>query len=131
MQQLTAIRLTYVCLSEQALVSRETSPLGSAVLSVTRLAAGEGSFNVVPDKAVFGATLRSLSNDHLMHLKRRVEKVGRLRSYGRLLRACTTLMAVWLTGFSGCRCCMRKQTPSAAQQSWTGWRSSSRIIQRL
>lgn len=59
----------------QALVSRETSPLGTAVVSVTKIAAGEGAYNVIPDRATFGGTLRSLSHDHLMYLKQRFEEV--------------------------------------------------------
>ncbi len=60
----------------QALVSRETSPLGTAVVSITRLAAGEGAYNVIPDSANFGGTLRSLSHDHLMYLKQRMEEAS-------------------------------------------------------
>ena len=59
----------------QALVSRETSPLGTAVVSVTKQAAGEGAYNVIPASASFGGTIRSLSHDHLMHLKRRINEV--------------------------------------------------------
>ena len=59
----------------QALVSRETSPLGTAVVSVTKQAAGEGAYNVIPASASFGGTIRSLSHDHLMHLKRRTNEV--------------------------------------------------------
>ncbi len=56
----------------QALVSRETAPVDTAVVSVTRLAAGEGAYNVIPEFATFGGTIRSLSHDHLILLKRRV-----------------------------------------------------------
>ncbi len=59
----------------QALVSRETSPLGTAVVSVTKQAAGEGAYNVIPESASFGGTIRSLSHDHLMQLKRRIDEV--------------------------------------------------------
>ncbi|KAK9844121.1 hypothetical protein WJX81_005103 [Elliptochloris bilobata] len=68
----------------QALVSRETAPMDTAVVSVTRMAAGEGAYNVIPEFATFGGTLRSLSHDHLMLLKRRVTEVveATARSYG-------------------------------------------------
>ncbi|EIE22283.1 amidohydrolase, partial [Coccomyxa subellipsoidea C-169] len=59
----------------QVLVSRETSPLGTAVVSVTKIAAGEGAYNVIPDSATFGGTLRSLAHEHLMYLKQRMEEV--------------------------------------------------------
>lgn len=50
--------------------------MGTAVVSVTKINAGEGAYNVIPDAASFGGTLRSLSHDHLMRLKRRVTEVG-------------------------------------------------------
>lgn len=57
-------------------MSRETSPMGTGVVSVTRLVAGEGAYNVIPDRSSFGGTLRSLSHEHLMRLKRRVSEVS-------------------------------------------------------
>ncbi len=65
-------------------MSRETSPLGTAVVSVTKIAAGEGAYNVIPDSATFGGTLRSLAHEHLMYLKQRMEEV-RLPHYWNLL----------------------------------------------
>ncbi len=64
----------------QALVSRETGPMDTAVVSVTRLAAGEGAYNVIPEHASFGGTIRSLSHDHLMLLRRRVTEARGLPS---------------------------------------------------
>lgn len=51
----------------QALVSRETSPFESAVISVTRLAGG-GAYNVVPDEGAFwgGMWRRSRGSDALL-----------------------------------------------------------------
>lgn len=60
----------------QTLVSRETSPLGSAVLSITRFNAGV-AFNVIPDFVTFGGTLRSLTNDGMQNLMQRVATVNR------------------------------------------------------
>jgi metal-dependent amidase/aminoacylase/carboxypeptidase family protein len=61
MQSLLACLLCMPChmlsLFRQTLVSRETSPLGSAVLSVTLLRAGE-AYNVIPSVASFGGTIR-------------------------------------------------------------------------
>ena len=53
------------------LASRETSPVGSAVVSVTRAQGGEGAFNVIPDRATFGGTMRSLDHKHIMRMKSR------------------------------------------------------------
>ncbi len=48
----------------QTLVSRETSPLGSSVVSVTRLAAGD-AFNVIPDTVKLGGTVRCTSDENM------------------------------------------------------------------
>lgn len=56
----------------QTLVSRETSPLGSAVLSVAMLQAGD-TYNVIPDSVLLGGTMRALTHEHMMYLKGRVE----------------------------------------------------------
>ena len=62
----------------QVLTSRETAPVGSAVISVTRQHAGEGAFNVIPDSATFGGTMRSLDHDHIQYLKRRLAEASGL-----------------------------------------------------
>lgn len=48
----------------QTLVSRETSPFGHSVVSVTRLSAGD-AFNVIPDVVKIGGTVRSSSDEHM------------------------------------------------------------------
>ena len=65
----------------QALVSRETSPLGSAVLSVAMLRAGD-AYNVIPDEVVLGGTMRALTHDHMMYLKGRVEAMAAAHAAG-------------------------------------------------
>ena len=59
----------------QLLVSRETSPLGTAVVSITKIHAGEGAYNVIPDQATFGGTIRSLEHEHIIKLKKRFAEV--------------------------------------------------------
>lgn len=59
----------------QTLVSRETSPFASAVISVTKLWAGGAAFNVIPDEANFGGTMRATSEEDMQRLKRRVVEV--------------------------------------------------------
>ena len=44
----------------QSLVSRNTDPLDSTVVSVTRFNAGHAD-NILPEKAVLGGTVRSLT----------------------------------------------------------------------
>ncbi|KAJ9511326.1 hypothetical protein QJQ45_029740 [Haematococcus lacustris] len=67
----------------QTLVSRETSPLGSAVLSVTLLRAGD-SYNVIPDVAQLGGTIRALDHEAMMRLQSRVGSLskGVAQGYG-------------------------------------------------
>lgn len=59
----------------QTLVSRETSPLGSAVVSVTMLKAGE-TYNVIPDEALVAGTVRTLTHDHMVKLTSRLEALS-------------------------------------------------------
>lgn len=60
--------------SLQALVSRETDPLGSAVVSVTIFQAGD-AFNVIPDQARLGGTIRAVTVESLEMLKARFTEV--------------------------------------------------------
>ncbi|KAG2490995.1 hypothetical protein HYH03_010667 [Edaphochlamys debaryana] len=59
----------------QTIVSRETSPLGSGVLSITMLRAGD-AYNVIPDEVMFGGTIRGLTHEHLLYMKRRIEEMS-------------------------------------------------------
>lgn len=61
----------------QTLVSRNTSPLESAVASVTKLQAATDAYNVIPDHVSLGGTLRCLCPDGLARLRQRVETVAR------------------------------------------------------
>lgn len=58
----------------QAITARETSPLDSAVVSVTMVHAGD-AYNVIPDGATVAGTIRSLSQEGLDRLKNRVAGV--------------------------------------------------------
>lgn len=59
----------------QSIVSRETDPLDSAVVSITAIHAGE-TFNVIPEKAVALGTLRSLSMDGIRFLQQRTTEIA-------------------------------------------------------
>ncbi|GLJ55290.1 hypothetical protein SUGI_1186470 [Cryptomeria japonica] len=61
-------------LSIQQIISRETDPLDSQVLSVTFVEAGKG-YNIIPNKVRFGGTLRSLSSQGLAQLRKRIKEV--------------------------------------------------------
>ena len=60
--------------SIQSLVSRETDPRDSAVLSITMLHAGD-AYNVIPAKATLGGTMRALSEASLGLLRSRMLEV--------------------------------------------------------
>jgi hippurate hydrolase len=58
----------------QQLVSRNVSPVDSAVVSVTMFHAGTAR-NIIPDTATIAGTLRTLRNDTRAHLMTRIDAV--------------------------------------------------------
>ncbi|EXB94717.1 IAA-amino acid hydrolase ILR1-like 3 [Morus notabilis] len=65
---------SFSILALQQLVSRESDPLNSQVLSVTYVRGGTAT-NVIPSHVEFGGTLRSLTTDGLLQLMRRLKEV--------------------------------------------------------
>jgi amidohydrolase len=63
-------------LAFQTLVSRETDPMDSAVISTTAIHAGE-AFNVIPDTAELRGTIRSISQETRERLETRLQEVAR------------------------------------------------------
>ncbi|CAN6213660.1 unnamed protein product, partial [Urochloa humidicola] len=61
-------------LSLQQIVSREIDPLQGAVVSVTFLKGGD-AFNVIPESVTFGGTLRSMTNEGLSYLMKRIKEI--------------------------------------------------------
>ena len=64
-----------IVLALQSLVSRETSPTDSAVISVTRFNTGAGASNVIPSEVALKGTLRALTTETNERLHRRIEEV--------------------------------------------------------
>jgi len=64
-----------IVLALQTLVSRETDPMASAVLSVTNLTAGTGATNVIGDSARLTGTVRTFSNEVRDRLEARMSAV--------------------------------------------------------
>lgn len=60
--------------SLQTLVSRETDPLDSSVVSVTKFHSGD-AFNVIPSEAQIGGTLRSFTKKGMNRIRDRIKKV--------------------------------------------------------
>ena len=64
-----------IVLAFQTLVSRETNPIDSAVVSTTAFIAG-GAFNVIPDTAELRGTVRTLDQDVRKHLEKRLTEIA-------------------------------------------------------
>ncbi len=64
-----------IVLAFQTLVSRETDPIASAVVSTTAFIAGE-AFNVIPDTAELRGTVRTLDQDVRERLERRLAEIA-------------------------------------------------------
>jgi IAA-amino acid hydrolase len=59
----------------QTIVSRETDPLDSAVVSITAIHAGQ-AYNVIPEVVEMKGTIRALTTSMLEHLQTRVREVA-------------------------------------------------------
>ncbi|KAL5664819.1 hypothetical protein ACJX0J_024927, partial [Zea mays] len=60
-------------LSLQQIVAREVDPLHGAVVSITFVKGGE-AFNVIPESVTFGGTMRSMTDEGLSYLMKRVKE---------------------------------------------------------
>ncbi|XP_020174048.1 IAA-amino acid hydrolase ILR1-like 9 [Aegilops tauschii subsp. strangulata] len=61
-------------LSIQQIVSREIDPLQGAVVSITFVKGGD-AYNVIPESAAFGGTLRSMTDEGLSYLMKRIREI--------------------------------------------------------
>ncbi|OAY66475.1 IAA-amino acid hydrolase ILR1-like 7 [Ananas comosus] len=61
-------------LSLQQLVSRESDPLESKVISVGFIRAGE-AYNVIPESVTFSGTFRSMTTEGLSYLMKRIKEI--------------------------------------------------------
>ncbi|CAD6268804.1 unnamed protein product [Miscanthus lutarioriparius] len=61
-------------LNLQQIVAREVHPLHGAVVSITFVKGGE-AFNVIPESVTFGGTMRSISDDGLSYLMKRIKEI--------------------------------------------------------
>ncbi|KAL5738843.1 hypothetical protein ACOSP7_031604 [Xanthoceras sorbifolium] len=68
------VAASFTILALQQLISRETDPIHSQVLSVTYVRGGT-ALNVVPSYVEFGGTLRSLTTEGLKQLQKRLKEV--------------------------------------------------------
>ncbi|XP_066381846.1 IAA-amino acid hydrolase ILR1-like 9 isoform X1 [Miscanthus floridulus] len=61
-------------LNLQQIVAREVHPLHGAVVSITFVKGGE-AFNVIPESVTFGGTMRSISDEGLSYLMKRIKEI--------------------------------------------------------
>jgi IAA-amino acid hydrolase len=71
------LTLAKVVTELQSLVSRETDPLSSAVVSITAIHAGE-AFNVIPETAMALGTIRSFSVEGIQWFQNRIREFASL-----------------------------------------------------
>lgn len=64
-----------IVMALQTIVSRNVSPVDTAVVSVTNLNAGTGAFNIIPEAAAMTGTVRTFSNETRHFVKERIEKL--------------------------------------------------------
>ncbi|KAJ3709270.1 hypothetical protein LUZ61_012975 [Rhynchospora tenuis] len=69
------IPTSFAILGLQQIVSRETDPLESRVVSIGFVKAGEEAYNVIPETVTFGGTFRSLTTEGDSYIKTRIEEI--------------------------------------------------------
>ena len=65
----------HVITALQTIVSREVNPLESAVVSICKVEAGGGAFNVIPESTIFGGTIRSHSPELREYISKRMREI--------------------------------------------------------
>uniref|UniRef100_A0A0D9WXA5 Peptidase M20 dimerisation domain-containing protein n=1 Tax=Leersia perrieri TaxID=77586 RepID=A0A0D9WXA5_9ORYZ len=68
------VAVSSAILSLQQIVSREIDPLQGAVVSITFVKGGE-AFNVIPESMSFGGTMRSMTDEGLSYLMKRIKEI--------------------------------------------------------
>ena len=66
----------HILIALQSLISRETDPTESAVITIGTLQAGVGAANVIPEFATLFGTVRTLNLDIREHIRRRIPEVA-------------------------------------------------------
>ena len=70
-----ALVAAQIAVSLQSIVARNVAPLDSAVLSVTRILAGD-AYNVIPQTAELGGTVRAFSREVMESVERHMKRVA-------------------------------------------------------
>ena len=65
----------YIVTALQTLISRETSPLSPAVITIGKIQAGT-AFNIIPESAEMHGTMRAFNSEHRDKLLRRISEIS-------------------------------------------------------
>jgi hippurate hydrolase len=66
---------SHIATALQTIVSRNVRPVDTAVVSVTRFQAGD-AYNVIPERAVIGGTVRAFDNETLALIERNMRQIA-------------------------------------------------------
>ncbi len=69
------VMAAYITTALQTLVSRETSPLTPAVITIASIHAGT-AFNIIPETATMLGTMRTYSREHRHFLRQRIREIA-------------------------------------------------------
>ena len=69
------IAASHIAAALQTIVSRNVRPVDTAVVSVTRFHAGD-AYNVIPERAVIGGTVRAFENDTFALIERNMKRIA-------------------------------------------------------
>src|SRR5207302_5763692 len=69
------IAASHIAAALQTIVSRNVRPVDTAVVSVTRFQAGD-AYNVIPERAVIGGTVRAFDNETLALIERNMRRMA-------------------------------------------------------
>ena len=69
------IALGFILIAVQTIISRQLDPFSNAVISITKISAGS-AFNVIPDEAYIGGTLRTTNKNERNSLLKKIKKMA-------------------------------------------------------
>jgi amidohydrolase len=73
----TVVIAAHVILALQTLVSRETDPVNTSVITIATVTAGEGAHNIIPETTELKGTLRTFDSALRERLARRIEELSK------------------------------------------------------
>jgi amidohydrolase len=71
----TTLVAAHIVVALQSIVSRNVSPVDSAVVSVTNFNSGTGAFNIIPERSELVGTVRTFSNEVRPLVEKRMKEI--------------------------------------------------------